>query len=140
MLHLRYLHFVDEIGSNTIAETYKTQNERRVCHRDDKPQQVSSPFYHHCTIILFTNALDEHVCCVIIIAGDSNSVHYTLGIDYCNIGKKLLDKESAEEEMISFSQNNISGNNKIFPRGMYVMLIGKYYPHLRCVPYLVVYV
>jgi len=40
MIHPRYLPFLDEVGSNTNAEKYKTNSERRICHRDDRPQKV----------------------------------------------------------------------------------------------------
>ena len=38
MVYPRYLFFVDEVGSNTNAEKDKTSKEKRVCHRDDRPQ------------------------------------------------------------------------------------------------------
>ena len=93
MLHPRYLLFVDEVGSNTNAEKDKTMNERRICHKDDRPQQVSSSSDYHYTTLPFTNALGESVCCVIIIAGETNSVLDTLGVDYCNMGDNFLNQE-----------------------------------------------
>ena len=112
MLHPRYLLFVDEVGSNTNAEKDKTNSERRICHRDDRPQQVSSSSDHHYTTLPFTNALGEPVCCVIIIAGETNSVLDTLGIDYCNMGADFLDKETTEEDSMSFFENNITNNKQ----------------------------
>jgi len=57
MVRPRYPLFVDEVGSNTNAEKYKTNSERRICHRDDRPQQVSSSSDHHNTTLSFKTHL-----------------------------------------------------------------------------------
>jgi len=128
MIHPRYLLFVDEVGSNTNAEKDKINSERSICHRDDRPQQVSSSSNHHYTTLPFTNTLGEPVCCVIIIAGETSSVLDTLGIDYCNMGADFLDQETTEEYSMRFFESNIADSKQIFPGGPICCVDGKMIP------------
>ena len=79
-------------------------NERRICHKDDQPQQISSSSDHHYTTLPFTNALGKPVCCVVIVAGETNSILDTLGIDYYIMSNDFLNKETTEEDLISFAK------------------------------------
>jgi len=130
MIHPRYLLFVDEVGSNTNAEKDKINSERRIFHRDDRPQQVSSSSDHYYTTLPFTNALGEPVCCVINIAGEWNSVLDALGIDYCNMDAEFLDQETEEEDLMRFFECNIEDNKKYFLVDQFVVLMGRRSYHL----------
>merc|ERR1740124_998890 len=61
MMHPNYLLFVNKVGPNTNAEKDNTNSERRICHRDNRSQQVSSSSNPHYTTLPFTNALGEPV-------------------------------------------------------------------------------
>jgi len=102
MMHPNYLLFVNKVGPNTNAEKDNTNSERRICHRDNRSQQVSSSSNPHYTTLPFTNALGEPVYRVIIIAGETNSVLDTLGIDYYDMDADFLDQETTEEDSMRF--------------------------------------
>ena len=125
MTNPRYFLFIDKAGSNTNAEKDKTNSERRICHRDDRPQQVSSSSDHHCTTLPFTNTLGEPVRYVVILAGETNSDLETLGIDYCNMGPDFLGQETTEEDSMRFFENYILGNKKVFSGGPVCCVEGK---------------
>lgn len=67
MVYPMNLLFADKVGCNTNTEKDKTNSERRIYHRDNKAQQVSSSSDHHYTTFPFTNELNEPGCCIIII-------------------------------------------------------------------------
>ena len=130
MVYPRYLFFVDEVGSNTHAEKDKTSKEKRVCHRDDRPQQVSSSSDHHYTTLPFTNGLGEPVCCCIIIAGESNTVLDVMGIDYMNMGDDYLSKDTSREDAMSFFEANMTGDKKKSRVDLPVLLVTSLCLHL----------
>ena len=103
------------------------------------PQQVSSSSDHHYTTLPFTNALGEPVCCVIIIAGETNSVLDTLGIDYCNMGADFLDKETTEEDSMSFFLKiTLQAIKRYFLEDLFVALTGRRFLLMLPVLHLVV--
>ena len=60
-----------------------------------------------------------------IIAGEKKPVLGTLGINYYNIGADFFNQETIEKDLMSYFENNISGNTKIIPGGPVCWVEGK---------------
>ena len=106
------------MSSNTNGEKDNTANEKRLCHTDDRPHQVSSSSDHRYTTLGFTNALGQPVCCCVIIAGETNSILDVLGVDTENLADNYLEGHGMDDEdLIRLMEDNANDSNKIFPGG-----------------------
>ena len=118
MKHPEYLLFADEVGSNTNGEKDKTVSEKRLCHKEDRPHQVSSSSDHHYTSLGFTNRLGQTVCCFVVLAGEPNSILDFLGGDVINLGEYYLIEQCTDDNaLIKLLEANMDGHDKIFPGG-----------------------
>jgi len=73
--------FVDEVGSNTLQK--KDGNiggQTYVVHQTQQALLRSSHADCHFTVLVFTNAHGDPICCVIIIAGKEIMAKHTMGL------------------------------------------------------------
>eukprot|EP00985_Skeletonema_marinoi_P032003 scaffold37996_cov205-Skeletonema_marinoi.AAC.1 len=82
--HPEFIFFADETGCNTSQKKDGNYGGRKfICKKGTKPQQQASTADHPFTVLPFTSATGEAVCCVVIFQSNTDTVplQWTSGID-----------------------------------------------------------
>lgn len=115
---LKQVSHVCRRGRFEHSEKDRTTNEKRLCHADDIPHQVSSSSDHHYTTLGFTDGLGQPVCCCVILAGETNTILNVLGVDMNNLKKHYIRvSDMSDEDLIRMMEEKYNDTRKIFPGG-----------------------
>lgn len=111
--HPELIFFADETGCNTSQKKDGHVGGRKyVCARGSRPQQLASTTDHSFTLLPFTSATGEAVCCVVIFQcanEDELKATWATGIDI------FVDPVKEKNNVIPFENN--SGKGKYYPGG-----------------------
>jgi len=114
--HPEFIFFADETGCNTSQKKDGNFGGRKfICKKGTKPQQQASTTDHPFTVLPFTSATGEAVCCVVIFQSNSDAVplQWTSGIDH--FVPVIASEAEAEDGTHDFETN--MGAGKRYPFG-----------------------
>lgn len=126
--HPQFILFADEVGCNTNQKKDGNYGGRKyVVGRSTVPKEVASITDKHFTVLGFTAASGEPVCCVVIFTGARNEIPlcWTTGIDIQT--KPVLDEVTGK---INIEDDSNFGPGKYFPGGPTCEFRGKTVPML----------
>jgi hypothetical protein len=131
--HPEFIFFADETGCNTSQKKDGNYGGRKfICKKGTKPQQQASTADHPFTVLPFTSATGEAVCCVVIFQSNTDAVplQWTSGID------QFTTVINSEDGGHDFEENMGPGMRYPFGgiTGEILVMILKKFDELKLVP------